>query len=1142
MKNTIALAAALCALAAHAGGWRAKTFSPDDSLRLAELEGGVLRVDYSLSASNERLSGCTRYTGGWADVLLAEPAPLASDARRIVFELKGTLGRGEAKASMSPIVEDSDGERFVYAYRKAPHLAGGDGCWTLFTTPDFLAGEAGAAAQDVYELDGDGVDFTPDGAMRLVGFRVAVRRESGDVPRYDGTFFLGGWKAMGVEFPDEPPFAYADAVFPREGRFTLACSVRDAFQALPLAEWTEKRSFHAGAPSYEAERKRRVEFPLGAGCTIEAVAFGADGSEELRRSWRHDARAPIVRAADVRRVDAATKPPAGVMRIGPCEKARGVRERGDESPLEVRLFPSQGESFDVAWKVMPCVCTNILYEGSASVPGEGKPFASVMVPVHRLEGRDAYRLAVSVRLRGREIERGEYFFGFRSDPSERHDRVGATTDRRELKKRPYNRTTFLPRREAQPYSEEEVLSEVAWHIDESSEFSRHFTYMVDLRDFEVLPGVLDTVLLDRVLDLAADRGCKVTVRAAHCDLGGTNLYRWEECQRQISYDGTVASGHPYYGAYSVSDPRTTSLWLGFYRALHARYAGHTAFEGYYVMQPGGEWTVVDQPWDGTFTGYDAATAEGFARWREARGRKAVKPPMPDFALGAKPDLREEWMDFCRYKRSLGGEWMKQSVGDIRSYDDERVTIAYCAPDEVARLLGDRLDYAHNGGNHYGDHLGDFVEAWEKFRVGWITEPHHPHAWAAYGDPGQAGWVLHWSVWVMTAQAAGGGANLHVYFNPWGGDCALAAYGGSQAYDMMEALKPVLDELHEMEMFRERPEIGFFTDEATLFAKHRTTFQARLADLRRWRELIEDDVLPYRECAEGEAAGVKLALPNILDEVMFKSTYDALVECVKGGAKLVMTARTGSYVPELGTEEPYRLLTAFGIPAPKGEFCRKGAEVRATAAKESDLFPEGFSFPVETSDRQRAQLLDPAVQGEFWKYRWRFIPETDYFGYHPGVKAGGEVLASFADGGDAVTRHRFGKGEVVVFWGVPDICGENMKGFMKRAARWAGVDNPLEHRELRYCLEGRNAALGRHYLLAWQEKPGAYRVIAPHCPDGTFFMDDPISCERLGTVDGKELREKGVRVEWSAGRSPLRFLRLIPRRVLDARCDWAGKYP
>ena len=273
-----------------------------------------------------------------------------------------------------------------------------------------------------------------------------------------------------------------------------------------------------------------------------------------------------------------------------------------------------------------------------------------------------------------------------------------------------------------------------------------------------------------------------------------------------------------------------------------------------------------------------------------------------------------------------------------------------------------------------------------------------------------------------------------------------------------------------------------------------------------------------------------------------TTYDALVECVKGGAKLVMTARTGSYVPELGTEEPYRLLTAFGIPAPKGEFCRKGEEVRATAAKESDLFPEGFSFPVETSDRQRAQLLDPAVQGEFWKYRWRFIPETDYFGYHPGVKAGGEVLASFSDGGDAVTRHRFGKGEVVVFWGVPDICGENMKGFMKRAARWAGVDNPLERRELRYCLEGRNAALGRHYLLAWQEKPGSYRVTAPNCPDGTFFMDDPISCERLGTVDGKELREKGVRVEWSAGRSPLRFLRLIPRRVLDARCDWAGKYP
>ncbi len=85
-----------------------------------------------------------------------------------------------------------------------------------------------------------------------------------------------------------------------------------------------------------------------------------------------------------------------------------------------------------------------------------------------------------------------------------------------------------------------------------------------------------------------------------------------------------------------------------------------------------------------------------------------------------------------------------------------MTIAYGTPRSQAKRLGGLLDYCHNGGNHYGNDLGEYVEAWEKGRIGWITEPHHPHRWAAYGDPGKKGWVLDWSVWVMTAQAAGGG--------------------------------------------------------------------------------------------------------------------------------------------------------------------------------------------------------------------------------------------------------------------------------------------------------------------------------------------------------------------------------------------------
>ena len=1126
-------------------GWRVHTDRPADEVRIARLAGGILRVDYALGLDRPRLSGCTRYEGGFADVLLDAPRPLSASARRLVFELKATPAPGGVTAHFLPIVADEDGERFVYACRNAPQLEGDAAAWTLKTTPDFYAGEAGAASQDVFELDGPGVDGLPGRQLRLVGFRLSLRRESGSAPRATGTFWLGDFAPAGEVFGFEPPFAYADALFPREGAYRLVCQVSDRFQALPCVETERTFSFESGAADYESARKAKVVFPVGADgiCRFRATVLDEKGVVRADRTWSRQVYGSNC-PAFATRVSSSAKPKAGVLRVNPDDPGCGVRERGDLKPLELRLFPKAGEKFSVAWRVLPCVCTNVLYSGVDEVTGGAAAYESCFVPVRALPGRDAYRLEVAVSRGGETVAHETYFYGFRSDPAARHDRAGARTDRRALKSRPYNRTTFLPLKgEDNVYSEAEILADVAEFLVRTENMSRHFTYMIDLKDFEVLPGVRDTYLLDRVLDLAADHGCGVTIRAAHCDLYGRNEYRWNSYSRQIASDGTVATGHAYYGAYAVTDPRTVDFWLGFYRAIFDRYDGHTAFEGYYIMQPGGEWTVVDQPWDGTFTGYDPATEAHFKAWLKANGKPVPDAvPRPDFRGGATPDLRPEWIDFCRYKRLLGADWMKTSVNAIRSFDDDRIVMSYCEPDEVARLLGGRLDYAHNGGNHYGEHLGDYIDAWNSHRVGWITEPHHPHCWAAHGDPAQAGWPLHWSMWVMTAQAAGGGANLHVYYNPWGAD-KLSAYGGVQAYDMFQSVSPILDELHDMSLVSAPREVAFLSDEATLFTKHRTTFQARLADLRRWRELLQDDSVPLVDYRPEEASGYRLVLPNILDEVMFPETFAALVSAVTNGATTVITPRTGSYVAGSGSVEPFRLLKAFGIPAPTGPYCRRGLDVRATVITGNPLLAKGREIVFETSERQHAQLLDPKIQADFWRYRWRFIPETDYFGYYEGVGGGGDVIARFPDGDVAVSRHRVGKGEVIVFWGTPEINDGNLRGFMGALAESKGVRNPQKSCPVPYTLEGFNRALGRHYLMTYKVEPGAATLTAPAIADGVYFVDDMVSGQRLGRYTGAELRTKGLDLVWHEGYSPLKFVRMIPVSSIgyDKTTDWSRKY-
>ena len=1165
MKNTLSIVWALAA-AVHAGSaeplrWTVRTHASGDTLAVAET-GGVVRVDFDITPSVERISGCHRHVCGWADLLFAEPRELADADERILFECFEPAACERTALQLRPLLADEDGELFSYSSSPQPtqHRAGCDlnRVWRSLCTPGFHAGEAGAPSQDVYALESDGVDFRPGRRLSFLGFRLLLRQEpdgpGGAARRRKGALYLGDIRVAGRQMPYVLPYGYVDALLPKSGVYRIGAQVRNAFQAAPLHEIERVVRYDAASAS---SRRQKMEFPVGPdGCYwIDWQVTDESGSVVATESRRADVcGSPETGVPPA--VDTRAAPVLGLMRVNPDHAGRGVYGPDAPAEIDVRVFPKGAGKWTLGWTVRPLLFDDVLESGRADVPAPAAGFASVPIRPTRQPGRDANRLVLELSRDGKCLDRQTYFYGWRNgSPLARHDYRGARVDRRAYKRHPYNRTTFM----SKPCKAEKGhLDYYRKYLVESKELATSFTYMLDLKDWEVLPGVFDTWMMDRVMDLAADEGMMVTVRLAHIDENGSNLYRWNTYQRQVGSDGSVLPGFRYYGAYSVADAQTVKTWQDAYRALFDRYDGHTAFEGYYIMQPGGEWCVVDQPWDGTVSGYDEPTRLDFCRWLKAKygtvdalnarwsrrhgGFDEIRAPLPTFRDGGRPDLRGEWIDFCRYKTELGNSWMKTNVNAIRAYDDDRLTIAYCSPRTVSQLLGGKLDYAHNGGNHFGHDLYEYIDAWERHRVGWISEPHHPQAWNAYGDPGDRGWVLDWTVWVMTAQAGGGGANLHVYYWPWRTQDRVSFWGGVQGLDRFAQFKPILDELHEMKVFRPQSQVAFASDAMTLWTKHRTTFEARLVDLRLWRETLEQDAVPYGNLLPERLGEHRLVVPNLLDEVIEKESFSNYVEVVRDvGAKMVMTAKTGSWVPELFGDEPFQLLKAFGITPPDRPFCRTGADVRAVCGDDAVLFEKGRSIPFETGERLHAQLLDPAVQKAFWKFRFRWLPATDYFGYYPGVKTNGRVLATFPDGGAALTLHRVGKGEVIVFWGLPDFNGDNVKGMMAAAARWAGVEDPNADRPSRHFIEGENKALDRHYLLLYREEPGTCVVKAPHIPDGTWFVDDPVSCQRIGRFDGKTVREKGLSVMWTEGYSPLKYLRFSNDGKWFYHARWDRKY-
>ena len=1138
-----------------AGDWTIQS-RPGDQVALSG-QANILSVRYDLNVDSTHQIGHQTLNQVSFRLLLKDPVPLAEEQRRILFEAAGfggTVPNPNERLSIAPVIIDEHGELLIYAPKRSPHLKNGGPGWHMWMSSDFFVGEAGGATQDVYEPDGGDRNAWPDGKLAFAGFQINIRKA--EFGRREGVLHLGDVALGGVRLPARPPFAYADGFLKEKGSYRLVAAVRNNFQAVPIREIERQIAF---APEDIASCKQRLEFPLGPvdNYWIDYQITDENGKVVAADSMRYQ----VDESADIavpEPVDVGTPPVLGYLRINSHHPGRGVYGRGEEIDVKVRVFPKGADKLELQWKLTPWQYETVLDEGATTVAFAGKPLADLVISPQPEAGRDAYKLHLTVKDGDKTVDSQTYRLGYKTDLTRSHDRAGRMTNRHELKKHTYNRTTYIKADGVTFKSEADELTYFREYLANSRQLADNITYMVDLAHFEVLPGVFDFVLLDGIMDAAADYGCKVTVRVAHADRSRSGgQYLWPKYSRQINYDGTEILGHPYYGTYAVTDPRTTKLWLDAYRALFARFHKHTAFQGYYVMQPGGEWTVTDQPWEGIIAGYSEASAIGFRdymktnmglslaqvnqRWGTAyKAWDEIQPPLPALKLGSRPDLRLQWVDFNRFKRALDTDiWMPTAVNSIREYDDERITICYGGPDKMTLLYG-KLDYCHNGGNHYGNFLGQYVEPWEQGGIGWITEPHHPHRWANRTIPGEGGWVVDWSTWVMIAQAGGGGANLHIYYFPNPSLDLSAHYAGCYAYDRMETFKPILEELVSIQLQDPPIAVAALQDPYTLWTKHRTTFGARLDDLKRWFELLTADAIPHHELQQlAPDAHYKLILPNVLDEVMSEANIEATGALVRNGAKLIIGANTGSYCPELG-DEPFQLLKKLGIDPPQGPYIQNRSNTAAIATADGPLFAKGASVPFFSLADLQSDLQSDAIKKAFWKYPYRWIPQTDYFGHYPQNKqTNGAVLAKFSGGGVALSLHKVGKGEVVVFWGTPDVRDGKLAGLMTKATVWADAVSPRAGSPIPRTIEGHSDKLKRHYALLYQETTGTYTQKLITVPDGEWFLDDMVSGQKLGLYAGKELRENGIELTFVEGYSPLKVIRMLPKG--QSKPTWLEKY-
>lgn len=1128
--------------------WRLEA-PPGDIVTLTA-EGTALRIKYDVDLKTIHQVTHMPYRQETFRLYLNHPIALTKEQTRVIYEARGMMRPFfNNSLVLVPMVRDAHGELLLYQPNPYPNIGAPSTNWTRWTSPYFYLSDAGGSTPDVYEAEGGDGNCWPDGKLTFVGFQGQIRGDQ--FGRKQGEFSLGKVTLAGKFLTYENPRIYADNILTSKGEYQVLIRVTNEYQGKSLREFSTKLSYD---PASLDSRKQFITIPLGPDDNYwvtyqvinskgESVA-GTTLTYQVEKNPSHTL---------PQYISNTTVPILSYLRINPAQHTNGVYENNEPLKVIVRVFAKGATRLSLHARLRQYIYDTTVEEQSAPVEFNGQPYRDIPLYFNGEVRRNAYRLNLEVTRDNKIVDRQDYTLGQQTDfTTPRPVPAGKIYDRDYVKQSSYFRFTYVELEgNDRPKSETASIAQFRAFIEESSKITRYVTYMIDLADFEILPGVYNFSILDKVMDIAAEYGCAVTIRLGHID--GQVLYSWQKFSGQYSFDGMKVGGHPYYGTYAQTHEENKALWLRAYAACYKRYKEHPGFQGYFILQPGGEWTTGDWPLLGTISGYEVVSRPAFRTFLQQKGYtlktlntrwnthykswSEVQAPQPELEKGKTPDLRLCWIDFCAFKASQEASWFEEAARSIRAYDTTHVILSYSG-DPTGRI--GLYDYLHNGGILYLRNEGKLTDAWNTGHLGWITEPHHPQRWAAYGDPDLAGWPLDFSTYVMLAQAGGGGANLHIYYLPNPTMSLTAHYGESYAFDRFERMLPVLRELQKAKLLELPKEVGVLHDPYTQFAKNHVTGTPWGDDIFYWFNLLRIDMVDYEDMNPEHMTQYKLLLPNVFDEVMSGKSIELLDRQVRNGGRMIMCANTGKYCPEAGEKETFVLLRRLGITPPAGPYIINEAGVHAQVSAENPLFDKGTQVAFYSLAQFQQESQDRTIQDHYQSWPYHFFPATDYFGYYrENTTTNGTVLARFPSGGVALSLHKVGQGEVLVFWGIPDYKPALLTGMMARAASWAGVNTPRRGSPIPYTQEMHSDLLGRHYAVMFQETKGAYLQRLPQVPDGNWFLDDLMTGQRLGTATGKELRETGIHVTYVQGYPPLKIIRMMP--VAQTQADWVNKY-
>ncbi|MEI6500003.1 MAG: beta-galactosidase, partial [Armatimonadota bacterium] len=662
----------------------------------------------------------------------------------------------------------------------------------------------------------------------------------------------------------------------------------------------------------------------------------------------------------------------------------------------------------------------------------------------------------------------------------------------------------------------DTLARVGRGMDQAVLSGNQFVEIqVPWADLEPLPGLYQFALLDKILDLAQDKGLKVKLAPWYL---ADHAPRWLFACPACYEDGSSAFIGGSHFVPSPSNPFVQQSIVRLWETIARRYRDHPALAGYLVVGPSldlGYWhngllhtTDYSPTMLASYRRYLSEVCHhSLAAISQRYGQTvdswdAVFPPQKDWTQEV--DLRPQWVDFLAYQQWELYQWMEREFRVIREQDPVHTVTQYqmvsYGPQEYYYPLFQKYHIeATTGGSESADYQR-FVSLY--------------HLWGLRSRGGETiqtvdRWNLQRSIFNMLAYGGDGGYYAvqwhNVFPEPWDaepdGPAQLERWSAVQGVGgWLKRVKkinfspdyarwsPIIEELGKTQPLP--PQAGCLSSYANCQYTMRSLLPYWVSGAqvtRAWMEkehhlpLWISDTTPL-----GRFRDLKLLVADADIPVMSRATAQNLTAYVKAGGCLVTFAATGRYTVETGKSD-FGFLAGLGFSTPE-PMPQSGAAI----ALHGTSLLAGVDLVFRNLDRVHAP---------------------------PGT----EVLGGLSDGTPCVLRRSLGAGEVILFLGELDweqsgqVLGALCR--QRQVAQWCDAEASgvgvyaLRQGETRYVLA--YAYPDKRQSAGAGEQRTRARVKL-HCLDAPAYRVTELGHGRdLGDFTAQQL-ESGLQTELQSG--------------------------